>query len=325
MALTTYSNALSLLKLTQQLDAEQLGYVDTILRGARIAQLLPIVPPAKFMEDEFYERKQHATSIIQGRALNQNPAPAHVNRYEKKVEQTILMGGAAEIDHFELQAKPNELDRRVQDLLFDLGFWLDYKIINGDADTANGAEFSGLKARLTGNQLVDPGSKLQITSSVANFRTFMSKFRIAKRRIKRAPGQTIVALISETMYEAVQGGRDLMGANVLGSAHLDILNETVETLDGTPLVMVRTDDVGNEILPMTEGGGTDTGSIYLIAAGGLPGDGSLEIPNGVVALSQGGVAMTPEVEGNMRRVTVDYNYGIRVPDKSACRLSNLAP
>lgn len=315
---TTYSNALKYIVANQALNAEQLGYVDSVIRGSQLTKMIPIITPSKFMEDEYYEKKLAGTSVIGGRLLNQNPSTAMVNKYEKKLEHTILAGGKAEIDYKTLQAKPNELDKRVEDTLFDLGFWLDYKIINGDPDTDNGATFPGLKARLTGNQLIDNGSALSIGSSAANFRTFMSMFRTAKRRIKPAPNSQLVAVMNETIYEKVQMGRDITGANVLGTAYSDILNEEVETLAGVPLVIVRTDDIGTEILPMTES--SSTSSIYMMQVGGAPTPDSLLIPGGIVGLSEGGVQMTPEVDGNIRTVTLDYEYGIRVPAKSACRI-----
>lgn len=317
---TNYTSALKLMSAMQALDAEQLGYVDTILRGARLSQLIPIVPPSNFMQDTYYEKKQAGTSTVQGRRLNQNPDTLMTNKYDKKYESTILVGGRAEVDYKILKKKPNELDRRVSDGLSDLGQWLDYKIINGDPDGNNGTEFAGLKYRLTGNQLVN-SSSLTIATDASTMRTFMSYFRTAKRRIKVSPGMQIVAVMNETIYENILKGRDLLGADFLGTPNTSLLDEQLQTLDGVPLMIVRTDDIGTDILPMTES--SSTSSIYLIGLGGSPSPDSLDIPNGVVALSADGVQMTPEIEGNIRRVTYDYEYGLRVPSKSSCRIQLL--
>lgn len=320
---TNFLNALNVLQVMERLDAEQLGYVDTILRGTSVSKILPIVEPSKFKQDEFYERKQKAESVVQTRLLNQNPDPKHVNNYEKVVEKTIQLGGVVEIDYKELEESPDELDRRIEDFLFDLGFSLDYKVFNGD-NTAG--DFLGLKSRIPSDLLFDnAGAGLQINASAANFRTFMSLFRKAHRKVKRAAGTFIAAFMNDGVNEAIQGGRDQMGANVLGTAHLDILNEEVTTLDGIPLITVRDDDFGNAILPQAEtvGAANDCSSIYICVIGGLPAEGSHKIPNGIVGLSKGGVQQTPQVDGNIRRVTIDYEYGIRVPYRSVARIQGV--
>jgi hypothetical protein len=319
---TTYANALNVLETLQLLDAEQLGYVDTILRGASLAKAIPIIPPSEFKMDEYYERKQKSESIIQTRLLNTNPDSKHINQYERITERTIQLGGSVEIDYKLLSFKPNELDRRITDFLYDLGFSLDYRIINGDP--GNG-EFVGIKQRIASDMLFsNGGAPIQINASAANMRTFMSMFRKAHRKVKAGPGATKIAIMNDGVNEAIQGGRDQLGANVIGYATLDILNETVMTLDGVPLVIVRDDDFGNAILPQTETlSNTDCASIYILCIGGLPGEGSDQIPNGIVALSEGGVQQTPFADGNIRRVTIDYEYGLRVPHRTAARVQGI--
>lgn len=315
-----FANALNTAQVLQSLDADQLGYVNTMLAGASFSKYVQIVPPKKFKKDEYYERKQKAESVVQKRLLNQNPDPKHVNNYEKIEEPTVQVGGAVEIDYKLLAYKPNELDRRINDFLFDMGLALDYMAFNGDQ--TNG-DFVGLKNRVPSDLIFDNGgSTLQINASVANFLTLCSLFRKLKRRLKGGPGATLVAWMNDTVYEGIQAGAKLAGANFLGNKVVDLLNDEFVTLESVPLLPVMQDDAGNDILPQTEGGGTE-GSIYLTYLGGAPADGSQEIPNGVVFLSEGGVSQTPQIDGNIRRVTLDYEAGLRVPHRTLGRIRKL--
>ena len=321
---TTYTNAVNVLQMTTSLDAEQLGYVDTALRGTSIVKAVSTVPPSKFMQDEYYERVLPGTSQVQTRTINQDPDSTAINRYKKQQTRTILFATKAQIDRKELEHKPNELDRRINDSLADIGYKADYMFINGNPDTAAAGtqEFFGLKALCTGTQLLNNGGgTLDIAASLANFNLFRSLCRKAKRRIKVAPDMQLAWLVNESVLEAIYAGRDLAGANTLGTSYFDLLNQDLETLEQIPLVMLRGDDIGNEILPTTET--SSSSSMYLVGLGGAPAPESQEIPNGIVGLHEGGIAMTPEVRGNQRIVTSDWEYGIRVPYRSCARINLL--
>lgn len=316
-----FTNAVTALQATTSLDAEQLGYVDTALRGTSIVKYIPIIAPNKFMADEYYERTRSTTSVVQRRRLNQNPDAKVVNRYDKKIVRTALLGAVAEVDQRILLYKPNELDRRMNDAEADIGYVGEYDLFNGNADTSDGTQFWGLKALCTGSMLIHPGAPLDIGASTANFDSFNSLHRRAVRRIKHAPGQTIITVLNESVYEAIQAGRDKKNAAALGTKYSDLLNEEVEMMNGTPLLIVRTDDVGNDILPVTET--ASTSSMYIMAIGGQPGEGSEGIPNGIVGISDGNMIFTPEKRGNIRRVTMDLELAYRIPAASACRVDSL--
>lgn len=316
---TTFTNAVKVYQTLTSLAAEELGYVDATLRGTQVSKLIPIVEPEKFMLDEYYERKLPTQSVVQTRRINTNPDAKAVNRYEQKSNRTILFGTKAEIDYKELQAKPDELDNRIEDAQEDTGYVIDYQIFNGDPDTSEGEEFHGLKSLSDSSNTFNNGAALSIGTSATTMRTFMSIFRKAKRSLKVGAGAQVVACMNEGLLEGIYKGRDQMGANVLGTKHFDLLNDDVEMLDNTPLIIIRQDDIGNDILPFSET--NSSSSIYLMVIGGAPAEGSKRLPNGIYGLSSGGVQQTPEVEGNIRRVTLDFEYGVRVPKRSFARVS----
>lgn len=317
---TNYANALKLTVAKKWLSVKQLGFVNTILQGSRVTSQIPIIQPNKDLSHEWYEKKQKATSVLQPRVLNQNPDPKAVNQYEHVVTRTIQIGTAVEVDYKTLTVNPGLLDQMINDALYDLGFSLDFRFFNGDPYTNGDVDVVGLKALCTGEQLINNGGALNINASNANFYTFLSMLRQAKRRVILGPGQTLVGFTNEALYEAIIDARAKLGAAAIGSKYTDLLqNEAIE-IEGVPITFVRTDDKGSDILPQTES--STSGSLYLVGIGGEPAEGSTR-PNGIYGLSEGGVIMTPERIGNIRRVTMDYQIGYAIPTRSCARINLL--
>lgn len=322
MALTTFTNALSYIEAKQLASATEMGYINTILLGAPLLSLLPIVPASEFMEDKFMLKNRATTSTVNKRRLNEQNDGAFVNKFSEAREPLFMYGADVEIDYKLLQMKPYLLDQMMQTELADVALAIGYDIINGLTAT-DGKALTGLKARLSGDFLMN-GSTLNINASSANMLTFLNLFRAAKLRLNPGPGATVVAFVNEALWLAIQNGRDKLGANVVGTGTFDIFNQEVTTLDKTPLVMLRADDVGNEILPFTEA--SSTCSMYLVAIGGAPAEGSQTLPNGVVVLSNSNTLLDePKKLENKRLIQVgqDMTVGLRVPPRSAVRVQNL--
>jgi len=302
------------------MTAHQMGYVNTMLSGASFSKYAQIVPPSHFKKDKYWERKQKTTSVIQTRLLNTNVDAKSFNNYEEIEEPTIQAGTAVQIDDKLLNHDPGELDRRINDHLFDLGLNLDNMVFNGDP--ASGG-FVGLKNRVPSDLVFNNGgSTLQINGSVDNFLLLCSLFRKAKRRMKGGAGTQLVAWMNDTVYEGIQSGAKKAGAGFLGQRVFDLLNDEFVTLESVPLAVVMTDDAGNDILPQTEGGGTE-GSIYLTMLGGAPAEDSNGVPNGIVMLNDGGVVEKADSVGMIHTVTLDYEAGIRAPYRTLARLNKL--
>lgn len=321
---TNYANALKLLQAKTEIRKEDLGYVNTILMGSSISKQVPIVQPNEFWSHKYYEKKQKSSSLLTTRVLNQNPDPTNVNQYEEKTEATFQIGGAVEIDYKVLENRPSLMDEAINDRLMDMGHSLDYRIINGDPQTNNNVDLRGLKDRLdTVNTNLFNSSDLVIDTSATTYRTFVSHLRKAHRAVKKVAGNTVVGFTSEMVYDAIISGRLLIGANVIGTKYTDLLNtEDVIEVEGVPITFTRQNDSGSDIISVVEGGSSDTSSIYLLSIGlGVDEEGTL--PNGLLGLSNGKVKLTPQVDGNMRRVTLDYQYGLAAPTRCAARIRQL--
>lgn len=322
---TSYPNALRLIIAKQQMDADQAGYVSTILKGASLSQQIPIVEPNEYLTHKYYEKKQKTTSMLQPRMLNQNPDPTQANQYEQKIESTFQIGDAVQVDYKILKKEPGLLNRMVADKLEDLGMNLDYRIINGDPQGNNNIDVRGLKDRCEtlGTNLFN-STDLTIDASAATYRSFTKLLRQARRQVRVPAGNTLVGFTTENIIDAMINGRLVAGGSaVIGDKYDDLLNNTdYVTIENIPFLYTRGDDAGNEVISTVEGVSNDTSSIYLLSLG-LGVDEDSTVPNGVVGLSDNVVQMTPEFEGNMRKITMDYQYGISAPLRSVARIRQL--
>lgn len=321
---TNFANALKLLQAKQEINKESLGYVNTILTGSSISKQVPIVQPNEFFAHKFYEKKQKSSSLLTARTLNSNPDPTAVNQYEEKTESTFQIGSAVEVDYKILKRSPQLMDRALNDRLYDLGQSLDYRIINGDPQTNNNVDVRGLKERLDTVETNLFNSTDMNIATAANFKLFVSYLRKANRAVKKVAGNVTVGFTSEMVYDGIIAGRmELGGAAYIGSKYTDLLNtEDLIEVEGVPIVFCRQNDAGSDVISVVEGVSTNTSSLYLISLGfGVDDDGTL--PNGLLGLSDGDVQITPQVDGNIRRLTIDYQYGLAAPLRCAARIRQL--
>ena len=322
---TQYTNSVSYMYQNQFMDAQMLGWVDSVLRGASFLSLLPIVPSSHFMREEYYQRKQGTTKQTQTRKLNEEPPAKSFNPFEKKVEYTALYDRRTDIDKKLAKERPESYDQMLFSDAEYLFMDVDYDIINGVPDNT-GYGMRGLADRIpvsnTGQDVNNGGATLNINASAANFKTFLRLFRKAKDKVKRAAGTTVMAFCNETVEQAVSSGRDELGANVVGVGTIDILSERVLSIDNVPLIKVRGDSIGNEILPFTEG--SSSTSIWLVSVSG-PLEGSNRIPNGVTILSSRDEFLTRYDQTTLTQIQTmqEVEVGLRVPDRSVSRLSLL--
>jgi hypothetical protein len=332
---TTYTNSLSYLNFRKNIEANRLGYINSVLYGLDLMGMIPIVPANDWMQDIYFERKQ-ATSRRSGiRLLNEEPDPGTFDPFEKKVELTsIYRTQVTSLDKRLAQKDPSQMDMLMrvdaQDMMQDINF----DLINGTLDQT-GRGIMGLRYRIPSTAEVtasngaqvdsgfnfDAGSDLNINGSTTNFKKFLRLFRAAKDELKVPPGGQVYAFTNTKINQAITSGRDELGANVTGIGTVDILNSRVNTIDDTPLLVLRDDSAGSQILPFTEA--NNTGSLYLVVVGGGAGEGST-LPNGVVILSSDQVIREyADVQLTQIQGMQEMDIGLRVPRRSVARVSRL--
>jgi hypothetical protein len=322
---TTYTNSVSYLNASHWLKAEDLGYINEVLYGASLTGLIPIVPSSDFMRDVYMTRGQQSTKLTQQRRLNEEPDAKSGNPFKDAYELTALYDRRTDIDFKLAEHKPEVYDEMLIVDAQDMAQDIDYDLING-VPSADGYGLNGLENRIpitnTGYD-VNNAAALTINTSATTFKTFLRLFRKAKDKLKVPPGGRVIAFCNESVDQAVSSGRDELGANVVGVGETDILNTRVQTIDQVPLIKLRTDSTGAEILPFDENSESST-SIWLCVLGGGPAEGSLRKPNGLVILSSNEV-ITRRTNQTLTQIQTlqEMEVGLRVPRGSVVRFSRL--
>lgn len=321
---TQYTNSVSYLQHRNEIEADKLGYINSVLYGASFMGMVPIVPANDFMQDIHFERKQGTEKRSQKRKLNEELSSGTFNPFEKKTELTAIFSTQpTSIDYRLAERDPAQFDRMLERDAQDLIMDIDYDIINGVPDSS-GYGILGLKSRIPvgSDYNVDNASALTINTSATTFKTFLRQFRSLVRKIKMAPGMQLAAFCNESVDLAVQSGRDELGANVVGVGTTDIMNQRVTTIDNIPLVITRGDSIGTEILAFDETASTT--SIFIVGFGGTSGEGTYKLPQGMVILSSDEVIRDRDFE-NLTQIQAvqEIDIGLRVPKRSVARLSGL--
>lgn len=321
---TQFTNSVSYLRHNHWLEAESLGYVNEVLYGASFMGIIPIVPTSHFMRDEYMARNQQAEKLTQKRKLNEEPPAKSGNPFSKRVEHTALYDRRTDLEIILAEENPGTYDAMLMADAEELVQDIDYDIINGVPDN-DGYGLQGLESRIAiGSEMdVNNNTALTINTSGATMKSFLKLFRKAVDKVKLSPGMRLVAFCNEEVEQAISAGRDELGANVVGVSVGDIFNQRVTMIDNVPLVKVRTDSIGTEILPFDENSESST-SIWICGIGGAPGEGSKKLPNGLVILSNQQVIRTrTEQTLTQFRTLQEIDVGLRVPKRSVCRISRL--
>jgi hypothetical protein len=325
----TYTNALSYLNVKGYLDAETAGYINTVLYGASVMAMTPIVPTSEFMVDKYWTRGRAATSRTQNRSLNQDYDAKQSNPFKANNEHTYLYGTETDMDYKLAGHKPEVFDKMMKDDLVDLMTDLDSAIFN-DTVSNDGKKINGLKARFAlGSEFDVPGDSsgaLTINTSATTMKQLLRRFRLAVDKIKRSPGMQVVAFCNETLEQAITSGRDELGTGTMTVTVGEVFGQRVTMVDGIPLVKVRDDSVGSPILDFDEA--DDASSIWICGIGGGAGEGSEDVPNGMVILSNvdgGDLIQKPEPTVFKTQIyqTQEIEIGLRTPERSVVRLSGL--
>lgn len=321
---TQYTNSVSYLLSQQWLDAQRLGYINTVTYGLSPMGQVPIVPSSHFMRDEYLTVHNAGTKLTQKRKLNEAPPANSANLFKKNVEHTTIYNIRTDVEKRLAERDPGLLDRMMERKAKMMIMDIDYDIFNGVPDE-DGYGLQGLKERIAIGSAYDVNNNatLTINTSATTFKTFLRRFREARDLLVMEPGTQVVAFTNRKLKRAITSGRDELGANVAGFGYMDILNHRVMTVDDIPLLTLEGDSTGDLILDFDENSESST-SIWLCAIGGPLSPGSADQPNGMAIVSSDEVIReeTESVITQFQNIQ-EIDVGLRVPPGSVVRLSRL--
>lgn len=315
------SNAVSLLNVEQELNKRQRGYIRTFTEGYDLAAAIPMARPNIALGYKYFEEDEAGFSNFDYRAVNQNPSTTKDPDAREIEKKASFIASKVAADYRMSELEPNLLDNKVNQRLRKLPLKLAYEFINGTSSTKKG--MIGAKEMVTGDFLIGAGSATSISDTEAHFEAFMNYVWTAEELLVRDANTEIFGVLNLTTWLSIQKACLNKGAYKLGSEFSNVLNKNVKTLSETRLVIVRNDDAGNAILPMTET--SSSCSMYFFGVNNVrtmdPNTG--EMPNGVFAVSDGVVNLRPDRDGFLDEVLMDLMYAPIFPKGSSVRLKNI--
>jgi hypothetical protein len=238
--------------LAQEQQPMRRGLVQNMLGNSVFMRILRFVP----VEGISYTYGQQSTLPgVAFRGFNEEYMSS-AGVVNPKTERLVPFGGTIQVDHT-LEGS----DTHTNALLAKTraaGLFYDFNVINGDP-TENPKAFYGLKARLTGNQVItqaDNGGDVT-WEKVADLLDLVA-----------GPNNKKVLVMSK--YQRRKLKNDLL-ADVSG-ATLGERNDPLTSFEGARIEVLDEDDVETPVLPQTETQGSSavTGSIYCIVPGEDP-------------------------------------------------------
>ena len=256
--------ALTLLEMAKQ--ARETG---DILKAGIVEQYAgnsPILDVVTFEERaggvvEWLQEKRLPT--VANRAINEG-FTADVGEVEKRIEKVVIAGGEIKIDTAGLKLYgPNVLTTQISMSLKALQLKWHSDFFNGDHAT-NPKEFSGLKVRAGGTQLVQAGSTSGGDAlSLSALRRAIAKVRpINPRAQVRIYSNLELAL----RYQDAIANPSISGYVVQTKQDVGV---EAPSFKGIPWYAIEEDEEGSQILGFAEqgsgGGASVTSSIYVVA------------------------------------------------------------
>ena len=238
-----------------------------------------------------------------------------VGEVDERIEKVVIQGGEIKIDTAIIKLKGvGVLNTQVTMKLKALQSKFHSDFFNGD-QSVNGKQFSGLRARAGGTQLVDAG-----TTSGGDVLS-LSKLRRAVSRVRPLSAKGFVRIFSN-LDLALRYGDAISNPAVSGYIvqTKDEFGIAAPTFMGIPWYPIEEDQFGNSILPFTEaapGGGVGASSIYIVAFGASDLNG---IQTGGIDVRDLGEMQTE----NNRLIRLDWlaNFATYNP-RSFCRLRGI--
>lgn len=282
------------------------GIIELYAQGADILQYLPF---QNIQGNALKYNREEALPGVGFRGVNEGYTES-TGILNPVTETLAIAGGDLDVDKFIIDTMGEE-QRTVQEAMKikALSGRIARAIIKGDNEV-DPREFSGLQARITGDQLMSAGT----TSGGA-------ALSLAKldELIDLVDNPTHL-LMNKTMRRllTVAARTTSVGGNITYS--LDAFGKQVTEYNGLPIVIIDKDNEGNDILPFTEAASTGSAtatSIYCVSMG----------DDGVTGIQNGGIDARDigELESKPAfRTRVEWYPGMAVfKGRAAARLRHI--
>lgn len=262
---------------SQATDQIGRGVMEVISTSSTVLDRLPF----ETIEGNAYKYFMEGTlSGSEFRAVNASYAES-TGTLTSATESLVILGGDADVDRFLQLTRGNLFDQRaVQTTLKAKSVQAKFSdsFINGNVGV-DANSFNGLKARLTGSQVISAGANGAGFGTTTESRNAM--FDLLDQLIAAVPG--VDALY--TNANILSRFRSSVRRETIAQTTVDGIGRTVDAYNGVPILDVGNKADGTPIIPQTETQGTNTAasSIYAVNFGDGLGD------QGVVGLTNGGL------------------------------------
>ncbi len=241
-----YLTLLEAAKLVQ--DPLQRGVIEIFPKVSPVLERLPFFPVNGMA---YTYNRECVLPNVAFRGLNESYTP-DTGIVNPMVERLYVFGGVLQYDRAlvktqgnvnKLRAIHDGMGAKAEALLYTKMFFL------GD-NTTNPKEFDGLKQRLTGSQVIDPG---------------LGDFSLAclDAAIDAVQGTPDVIFCSKLMRREISAAVRAAGQTI--ESITDAFGRQLSAYAGIPIAVIEDDHEGNEILGLTEGGCST--SIYVVKFG----------------------------------------------------------
>jgi hypothetical protein len=299
----------------------QRGVVETFILQTVVLDRLPL----ESIEGNAFAYNEEATLPgVEFRAVNSAYAES-TGTFNQKTESLVILGGDADVDTFIQRTRGNLNDQRaVQTAMKVKAAVLKFQdtYINGDV-AVDANSFDGLKKRLTGAQVIDPGGN-GIPVVGADDAARHAFFDQVDALLAAVPGGADALYMNDIIR-----GKFRSAARRVGGWNMerDDFGRSIEFYNDVPLFDIGSKADGTRIIPQTEVEGADnaTSSIYAVHYS------ESEAEAGVMGLFNGPSADQPidvrdlgEIDSKpVLRTRIEAFLGLAVFGRGAARLKGV--
>ena len=261
----------------QSTDQLGRGVMEVIATSGVVLDRLPF----ETIEGNAYKYYMEGTlSGAEFRAVNAAYAES-TGTLTSATESLVILGGDADVDRFLQATRSNLFDQRATQTTLkakSVQAKFSDSFINGNTAT-DANSFNGLKARLTGGQVISSGANgAAINTDTASRQTFFDQIDAL---IALVPGVDVLYTNAAVLSKFRSAAR----RETFSQSTVDSIGRTVDAYNGVAIVDIGNKADGTPIIPQTETQGTATAasSVYAVNFGDGLGD------QGVVGLTNGGM------------------------------------
>lgn len=204
--------------------------------------------------------------------------------FSEATEKLVILGGDADVDRFIQKTRSNlrdQLAMQIRAKVKSTSYKFQDTFINGSV-AVDAKSFDGLKARLTGAQVISAGANgiPVIGDGGAETHAFLDALDTLFGAV--AGGPDVAYTNRAIQAKIIAAGRRVGGSSIIET---DLNGKRQPVWNGVPIVDIGNTAAGNPIIPQTETQGTSTaaGSIYAVKFG------QSETDQAVTGLTNGGV------------------------------------